>query len=101
MAVYVDPGTGVEYVKSEEGRGTSVTDKEGIFGHGRWQYISIPKGTPIPNELIITKDHWMARKGCWHYSISPNYDMPVSDFLAALDKLAINVRTMQQGAKHA
>ena len=41
-------------------------------------------------KIIITKDHFMQRKKCWHYSISPNYDMPVKKFLNALDELAIN-----------
>lgn len=52
----------------------------------------IPKGTFVPKELIITKDHYIAKKKSWHYSISPNFDMPVSKFLNALDKLALNAK---------
>ena len=83
---------GIEYVKSEESRGTSLSDIDGLFGHKSWDYIVIPKGTTIPNELIITKDHYIPRKKSWHYSISPNFDMPVSNFLNALDKLAFNAK---------
>lgn len=83
---------GIEYVKSEESRGTSLSDIDGLFGHKNWDYIIIPKGTTIPNELIITKDHYIPRKKSWHYSISPNFDMPVSNFLNALDKLAFNAK---------
>jgi hypothetical protein len=79
---------GVWRVRAEIGRGTSLTDREGIFGYNKWTYVVIPAGTIIPPELIITKDHFMQRKGCWHYSISPNYDMPVATYLSALDKLA-------------
>lgn len=50
----------------------------------------IPAGTVIPSEIIITKDHYMQRKKCWHYSVSPNYDMPEAEYLKALDVLAMN-----------
>ncbi|WP_425607677.1 hypothetical protein [Pseudoalteromonas ostreae] len=65
---------------------------DGLFGHKNWDYIVIPKGTLVPKELIITKDHYIAKKKSWHYSISPNFDMPVSEFLAALDTLAFNAK---------
>ena len=83
---------GVAYVKSEESRGTSLSNIDGLFGHKNWDYIVIPKGTFVPKELIITKDHFIAKKKSWHYSISPNFDMPVSQFLTALDKLAFNAK---------
>lgn len=100
VRVYKDAKSGKDFVKSEEGVGTSVVDKEGIFGHKNWDYVTIPKGTTIPKELVITKDHFMARKGCWHYSISPNYDMPVQDFLTALDCLAVNAGIRMKVTKH-
>ena len=52
----------------------------------------IPAGTVVPRELIITKDHYIPGKKSWHYSISPNFDMPVSKFLKALDQLAMNAK---------
>lgn len=66
-----------------------------------WEYVTIPKGTVIPDQLIITKDFYMARKQCWHYSISPNYDMEQTAFLAALDELACNAGIKLQVVKHA
>ncbi|MCE2029333.1 hypothetical protein [Sessilibacter corallicola] len=81
---------GIWYVKAELGKGTSIVDKEGIFGYKNWDYLVIPAGTVIPKEIIITKDHYMQRKKCWHYSISPNYDMPEVKYLRALDVLAHN-----------
>lgn len=81
---------GVWYVKAEIGKGTSIVDKKGIFGDKNWEYLVIPAGTIIPLEIIITKDHYMQRKKCWHYSVSPNYDMPASEYLKALDVLAMN-----------
>ena len=90
VSKYIDPSTGRTKVRAEEGRGTSVTDAPGIFGFRHWEYIVIPKGTKIPNALIITKDYYMTRKKCWHYSISPNEDMEVETFLKALDQLALN-----------
>jgi hypothetical protein len=83
---------GVLYVKSEESRGTSLSDKEGLLGQKNWDYIVIPAGTHVPPELIITKDHFIPQKKSWHYSISLNFDMPVSKFLWALDQLARNAK---------
>ena len=92
---------GIWYVKAEIGKGTSIVDKEGIFGHKKWDYIVIPAGTIIPDEIIITKDHYMQRKNCWHYSISPNFDMPERDYLKALDQLAVNAGIKILGKRHA
>jgi|SRR5690606_24791821 len=83
---------GVLYVKSEESRGTSLSDQEGLFGHKNWDYVVIPAGTVVPSELVITKDHYIPKKKSWHYSISPNFDMPVVKFLKALDQLAVNAK---------
>lgn len=81
---------GVWYVKSQLGKGTSLVDKVGIFGYKKWEYLVIPAGTIIPKGLIITKDHYMQNKRCWHYSISPNHDMPEMSYFKTLDELAIN-----------
>lgn len=81
---------GQDYVRAEEGVGTSLVDSDNVFGNKNWEYVVIPAGTVIPNDLIITKDHFMPRKKCWHYSISPNYDMPKDVFVKALDALATN-----------
>jgi Tse2 ADP-ribosyltransferase toxins len=83
VATYKDRATNKTRVKAEEGRGTSSVDQLGIFGHRSWEYVMIPKGTRIPDALITTKDHYMPRKKCWHYSISPNQDMSEDEFLSS------------------
>lgn len=92
---------GVLHVKSEESRGTSLSDTNGLFGYKNWEYVVIPAGTIIPAELIITKDHFIRKKNCWHYSISPNFDMPVVTFLEALDQLAVNAKIKIRTQSHA
>ncbi|CCN70539.1 hypothetical protein [Vibrio nigripulchritudo] len=92
---------GVWYVKAQIGKGTSIVDKEGIFGYKKWEYLVIPAGTTIPKELIITKDHYMQKKKCWHYSISPNFDMSENDYLKALDVLALNAGIKIKVKNHA
>ena len=79
-----------------------MVDRDVVFGIKNWEYFVIPAGTVIPNDLIITKDHYMPRKKCWHYSISPNFDMPKSRFTKALDMLAINagIKIRRLNAKH-
>lgn len=95
------PKNGITYVKSEESRDTSLSDRNGLFGHKNWDYVVIPAGTIIPKELVITKDHYIPKKDSWHYSISPNFDMPVNKFLRALDQLAINAEIKIQGVSNA
>jgi hypothetical protein len=63
--------------------------------------VAIPAGTLIPSDLLITRDHHIASKNCWHYSISPNSDMPIAAFLKALDQLALNSGLMNHQGKHA
>ena len=43
----------------------------------------------------------MQKKKCWHYSISPNYDMPEREYLKALDRLAFNAGIKIKGKHHA
>jgi len=100
VSIITDKVTGLETVLSEEGVGTSLVDQKEIFGNKNWQYFVIPKGTNIPQELVITKDHYMPRKKCWHYSISPNYDMSKANLTNALDKLAYNAGIRTRVEKH-
>lgn len=92
VETYINEETGSEHIKSAEGYGTSLVDKPGIFGKTKWEYITIPAGTAIPEELIITKEHYMPRKKCWHYSISPNQNMLKTNYKKALDQLATNAK---------
>lgn len=92
---------GILCVKAEEGRGASLSDNDCLFGSKNWDYVVIPVGTAIPPELIITKDHYVPAKNAWHYSLSPNFDMPVEKFLRALDQLAKNAGIKTRVAKNA
>jgi hypothetical protein len=49
-----------------------------------------PKGTEIPNGLIIVKDSYSKKYQATHYSLSPNYTMPQTQFKLLLDRLARN-----------
>jgi Tse2 ADP-ribosyltransferase toxins len=77
-------------------------DAPGMFGASGWQYLVIPEGTVIPSGLVVTRDHVMRIRGrsCWHYSISPNYSMPVSQYLLLLDQLAANAKIDLKRASH-
>ena len=57
----------------------------------------IPKGTLIPSGLVITRDHYISKYSATHYySVSPNFDMPTSQFLNLLNLLAMNAKLRQQ-----
>src|SRR3954452_21174752 len=47
---------GTEHVVARFGQGTSLFDREGVFGAANWTYFEIPAGTEIPVGLIITRD---------------------------------------------
>ena len=55
--IIIDKNTGHRMVRATEGMGASLADKPGIFGQNKWDYVAIPVGTFIPDELIITKDN--------------------------------------------
>ncbi len=54
----------------------------------RWDYYCIPAGTKLPRGLVITKDTFNSNFGATHYSVRPNWDMPVSRFCMLLDDLS-------------
>ncbi|MET1255315.1 hypothetical protein [Aliikangiella maris] len=87
---------GVEIVKSLLGQGTSLFDRTGAFGDVSWTYFEIPEGTEIPVGLIITKDSYNKRFNATHYSISPNHDMPKTQFIRLLDQLARNAESRKR-----
>lgn len=86
----VQTESGLEMVLSALGKGTSLFDRPGAFGDANWTYFEIPKGTEIPDGLIITKDSYNKRFKATHYSVSPNYNMPKFQFIQLLDRLARN-----------
>lgn len=89
---------GVENVVSRLGDGTSLFDREGVFAGDNWTYFEIPAGTEIPVGLIIVKDKFNERFQATHYSISPNFTMPKTQFMALLDALATNATAMASKA---
>ncbi|MBI3897623.1 MAG: hypothetical protein HY308_04910 [Gammaproteobacteria bacterium] len=68
--------------------GASLFDKEGVFGNNQWDYFEIPAGTEVPEGILIIRDDKNKRYDTIHYSIVPNYMMPVSEFKEKLDELA-------------
>lgn len=54
-----------------------------------WEYFKFTfDTTKIPRGLVITKDDWHKRFKCFHYTIRPNWDMPVTKFCMLLDEMA-------------
>jgi len=93
---------GVSHVRAVPRAGTSTMDAPGMFGAKGWQYLVIPAGTVIPPGLVISRDHVMHIRGktCRHYSISPNYSMPLTQYLLLLDQLAANAKIELRNTSH-
>ena len=78
---------GTLWVKCKTG-GISLFD---AFGYPvkSWEYFKLSfDTTKIPKGLVITKDDWHKKFKCFHYTIRPNWDMPVTKFCMLLDELA-------------
>jgi hypothetical protein len=67
--------------------GISLFDRAGIPSK-LWEYYKLPVGTKIPFGLVITKDDYKPTFKATHYTIRPNWDMPVTKFCMLLDELA-------------
>jgi len=78
------------WVKSTTG-GISLFDVLGIPVKS-WDYYLLSKDTKIPYGLVITKDDYKKRLKATHYTIRPNWDMPVTKFCILLDKLALELK---------
>ena len=100
IETYVDEKTGKLFVKAELKKGISFSDKSHFFKSKKWSYVTIPAGTTIPSELIFVRDGYHPRDQRSHYSLSPNKDMSVEDFLRALDQLVINVSQRMKELKY-
>jgi len=72
-------------------RGVSTFDKPGVPKGKNWDYIKISKGTDLPNDLAIVKDHYNSEFEATHYTIAPAYDMPLSQFKSKLAAFAENL----------
>lgn len=66
--------------------GISLFDKRGIPVKS-WEYFMLKARVKIPLGLVITKDDWKENFGAHHYTIRPNWDMPVKTFCTLLDDL--------------
>lgn len=78
---------GVLWVKCTGG-GISLFDAFGCPVKS-WEYFTLAfNKTKIPKGLVITKDEWHKKFKCYHYTIRPNWDMPVTKFCMLLDELA-------------
>lgn len=75
----------------DPGGGTSLFDRENVFGPKYWLYFTIPRGTVIPESLRIRHTGRNDRYSAEHYQIeaSARY-MPVTAYKGALDNLARN-----------
>jgi len=68
--------------------GISLFDALG-FPVKSWDYFKLSiNTTKIPYGLVITKDDWHKKFKCFHYTIRPNWDMPVTKFCMLLDELS-------------
>ncbi len=82
----------------EAGGGTSLWDRDKVFKGKSWLTFSIPKGTVIPESLIIRFTDFNKIYNANHYQIECKAQMMRKDaFKGALDNLARNalVRTIE------
>jgi hypothetical protein len=64
-------------------RGVSVFDEPGVV-HKKYEWFSIPEGTPIPPGLAVTRDGKKRPGVQLHHTIAPKDDMPFTLFLQHL-----------------
>ena len=73
--------------------GISLFDRYGVPVKS-WRYLLLKAGTKIPLGLVITKDDYKKNFNATHYTIRPNWDMPLSKFCMLLDELARGLRSL-------
>jgi Tse2 ADP-ribosyltransferase toxins len=64
-------------------RGVSVFDEPGVT-HKKYEWFTIPEGTPIPPGLAVTRDGKKRPGVQLHHTIAPKDDMPFTLFLQHL-----------------
>ena len=74
----------------QPGKGTSLFDKEDVFGTKYWCCFPIPKGTVIPEPLIIAGPEYNAKYDANHYQIETRIPLRLDVFKAMLNQLARN-----------
>jgi len=80
--ITIEPdAAGVPWVRVKQlPAGLSTWDKPGVFKNKAWRFYRIPKGTALPKDLVIIKDHFSERYGATHYTIAPAREMPLATF---------------------
>lgn len=79
---------GVKVIVSN-GKGISLYNKTGLDLAPLTGWVwEISKNTPLPTGLKLIRDH--SPEG--HYSLCPNRNMPVSEFVSLLEKVAIHCK---------
>lgn len=83
----------------QTGGGTSMFDKQNIFGTKYWCCFEIPDGTVVPPELLLTGPKFNSGYGANHYQIEARIALRLDVFKNALDNLARNaiVRACELG----
>lgn len=83
--------------------GTSLFDKANVFKGKKWLSFGIPKGTVIPDSLVVRNTGFNARFQATHFQIeSAARSMRVDAYKGALDNLARNalVRALAIATTH-
>jgi hypothetical protein len=73
-------------------RGVSTFDRPGTFKGKHWKFFLIPRGTRLPDGLVVVKDDYNARYRATHYTLAPDRDMPLKKFKSLLRLLFANMR---------
>ena len=74
------------------GRGTSLWDRRGVFGHKYWYYFTLPKGTVIPDSLKLVEGDWNEKYQAthWQIEVATGGSLSADALRGALDNLARN-----------
>src|SRR5688572_24210574 len=78
---------GCRCVKGDH-RGISVFDVQVTWLGAQWINYRIPAGTPIPENLAVTRDHSIPSYKATHYTLAPKDDMPLELFIQSLKVVA-------------
>jgi hypothetical protein len=83
------------------GHGTSLWDKQGVFGYSNWHYFTLPEGITIPPSLNLAEGNWSDRYQAthWQIEVANGVKLRADALRGALDNLARNciVRANQLG----
>jgi hypothetical protein len=82
-------------------QGTSLFNKPKTFIGKDWEYIEIPKGTKIPEGILIIEDDYNERFKATHYSIVPDHSMSIKNYKLLLQQLMVNIETQLGKVKYA